>query len=383
MKRIFICSGELSGDKLGAGLIQAVKKIYPDVEFTGVAGPEMVAAGCKSVYSIDTLSVMGLLEVIPKLPKILFLRYRIIQRLLKNPPDIYIGIDAPDFNLPIEAKLKEKGIKTIHYVSPSVWAWRSGRVKHIKQAVDLLLCVFPFEKDFLAQQGIPVRYVGHRGADVLPHLYTQANARAQLQLDEQEKVITLLPGSRDAEIKRMMTPFLQTALRCWQKNKNIKFIVAATNKKTAIQIQSFIDKKPYPFSLTMTINNTYAAIKSADVVLATSGTVTLEAFLLDKPMVVAYKMNRLTWEIVRRAVKVKFCALPNLLAKKEIVPEFLQAQVTPQNLGRELMRWLDDPAAVATLHTQYQAILKELQCDADTKAAQAVVELLNAPQDKV
>lgn len=383
MKRIFICSGELSGDKLGAGLILALKKIYPDVEFTGVAGPEMVAAGCKSVYSIDALSVMGLLEVIPKLPQILFLRYRIIQRLLKNPPDIYIGIDAPDFNLPIEAKLKEKGIKTIHYVSPSVWAWRSGRVKHIKQAVDLLLSVFPFEKDFLSQHGIPVRYVGHRGADTLPHLYTQASAREQLQLNEQDKVITLLPGSRDAEIKRMMTPFLQAALWCWQKNKNIKFIVAATNKKTAAQIQSFIDKKPYPFSLIMSINNTYAAIKSADVVLATSGTVTLETFLLDKPMVVAYKMNRLTWEIVRRAVKVKFCALPNLLAKKEIVPEFLQAQVTPQNLGRELMRWLEDPAAVATLHAQYQAILKELQCDADTKAAQAVVELLNAPQDKV
>ncbi len=377
MKKVFICAGELSGDRLGAGLIQAVKKLYPDVQFTGIAGPDMIAAGCESLYPIETLSVMGLLEIIPKLPKILSLRHQIIKNLLKNPPDLYIGIDAPDFNLPIETRLKSHNIKTLHYVSPTVWAWRAGRVKQIKKAVDSLLCIFPFEKEFLAENGVPVHYIGHRSADTLPGLYTQEQAREILKLNSTDKIMTILPGSRSSEINKMTELFLKTALWCWKKNNKLKFIIAAANNSIAAQIELIISKTKLPFVITIITDKTYAAIKAADAVLATSGTVTLETFLLDKPMAVAYKMNFISWQIVRALVQVKFCALPNLLAKKQIIPEFLQNDATPEHLGQALMHWLENPQAVVALQEEYKTILQELRCKADNQAAQAVVDLLD------
>ncbi len=377
MKKIFICAGELSGDKLGAGLIKAMKDINPNVEFFGVAGPSMIAEGCKSLYPIETLSVMGILEVIPKLPKILKLRQQIIQQLLTDPPDVYIGIDSPDFNLPIEAKLKSHGIKTVHYVSPSVWAWRSGRVKQIKKSADVVLCLLPFEKDFLTQHGINAKFVGHRSADILPNLYTQQQARELLALNQDAKIMTILPGSRSGEIKRMTETFLQTALWCWQKNNNLQFMIAAANPTIANQIQNIINQSSYPFKFKIIIDKTYAAIKAANVVLATSGTVTLETFLLDKPMVVAYKMSLINWWLVNLLVKVKYCSLPNLLANKSIVPEFLQHDATPEKMGESLMHWLNHPEAITQLQAQYQLILNEIRCDADQQAAQSIIELEN------
>jgi lipid-A-disaccharide synthase len=373
MKKIFICAGELSGDKLGAGLIKAVKQMNPNVEFIGVAGPAMIAEGCKSLYPIETLSVMGILEIIPKLPKILKMRQQIIQQLLNDPPDVYIGIDSPDFNLPIEAKLKSHGIKTVHYVSPSVWAWRAGRVKQIKKSVDLLLCLLPFEKDFLTQYGINAKFVGHRSADILPNLYTEQQAREILALNQDAKIMTILPGSRSGEINRMTETFLQTALWCWQKNNALQFIIAAVNPAIANQIQNIINQKSYPFDFKIIIDKTYAAIKAANVVLATSGTVTLETFLLDKPMVVAYKMSVINWWLVNLLVKVKYCALPNLLAEKEIVPEFLQHDATPKKMGAALMHWLDHPEAIKQLHDEYQLILNQIKCDADSQAAKEII----------
>lgn len=377
MKKIFICAGELSGDRLGAGLIQELKNLNPEIEFYGVAGPHMQAAGCKSLYPIETLSVMGILEIIPKLPKILKLRKQIINELINNPPDIYIGIDSPDFNLPIEEKLKSHGIKTIHYVSPSVWAWRANRVKKIKKSADLVLCLLPFEKDFLIKHGIQAKFVGHRSADVLPKLYTQESARSELGLNQYHKIITILPGSRHSEIARMAETFFQTACLCVQKNKQLTFIVAAANKKIAQQIQEILNKNNYPIQFTIIIDKTYAAIKCADAVLATSGTVTLETFLLGKPMVVAYKMSTLNWGLVNLLVKVKYAALPNLLANKAIVPEFLQHDASPEKMSIALMNWLDNPQAISKLQDEYETIINQLRCNADQQAAQAVVELLN------
>ncbi len=375
-KKIFICAGELSGDKLGAGLIHAIKKLDPHIEFFGIPGPEMITAGCKNIYPIETLSVMGIFEVIPKLPQILSLRHQVIKNLLENPPDMYIGVDAPDFNLPIEAKLKSHGIKTIHYVSPSVWAWRPKRVVKIKQSVDLLLCLFPFEKDFLEQHGVPTKFVGHRSADILPDLYTKEGAREELKFNATDRIIAILPGSRSGEIQRMLTVFLQTARRCFEKNDQLKFVIAAVNEKIAKQIQQIIQQHPYPCEFKIIINQTYAAIKASDVVLATSGTITLETFLLNKPMVVAYKMNLFSWWLVKLLVKVKFCALPNLLAKKAIVPEFLQNAATPEHLATALMKWLENPQTITTLKQEYAMILQELRANADHQAAQAVLQIL-------
>lgn len=377
MKKIFICAGELSGDRLGAGLIQALKNLNPDIEFYGVAGPHMQEAGCKSLYPIETLSVMGILEILPKLPKILKLRSQIIKELINNSPDLYIGIDSPDFNLPIEEKLKSHGIKTIHYVSPSVWAWRANRVKKIKKSADLVLCLLPFEKDFLIKHGISAKFVGHRSADVLPDLYTQQQARTLLSLNQDAQIITILPGSRSGEINRMTEVFFQTACLCVQKNNSLTFIVAAANKKIAQQIQDILTKNNYPIQFNIITDKTYAAIKSADAVLATSGTVTLETFLLGKPMVVAYKMSTLNWGLVNLLVKVKYAALPNLLANKAIVPEFLQNDASPEKMSAALMNWLDNPQAVAQLQEEYDLILNQIRFHADEQAAQAVIELLN------
>ncbi|MGA2655323.1 MAG: lipid-A-disaccharide synthase [Gammaproteobacteria bacterium] len=376
MKKIFICAGELSGDKLGAGLIKAAKALDPNIEFYGVAGPAMIAAGCKNLYPIETLSVMGVLEIIPKLPKILKMRKQIIEQLIKDPPDMYIGIDSPDFNLPIEAKLKQHNIKTVHYVCPSVWAWREGRVKKIRKAADLVLCVLPFEKDFLAKHHIKAEFVGHRSADILPNLITQKEAREQLAIEQSAKVITILPGSRRGEIARMMQPFLQTAQWCYQKNNDLQFIIAAANQTIADQINQIINQHSYSFSCKIIINQTYAAIKAADAVLATSGTVTLETFLLDKPMVVAYKTSLFNWLLVNLLVKVKYAALPNLLADKEIIPEFLQNAATPENMGPALMKWLNDEAAGSALKKEYNLILNQLKCNADNQAAKSVLACL-------
>lgn len=376
MKKIFICAGELSGDKLGAGLIKALKQIDPTLEFYGVAGPAMIAEGCQNLYPMETLSVMGIVEVVPKLPKILSLRHQIIKNLLNNPPDLYMGIDAPDFNLPIEEKLKANGIKTVHYVSPSVWAWRQGRVKNIKTSADLVLCLLPFEKDFLSKHDINAAFVGHRSADSLPNLYTQTQAREMLALDQSAKIITILPGSRAGEISRMCETFLQTATLCYQKNNQLQFIIAAVNKSIAEKIESIIAQNQYPFQFKIIIDKTYAAIKAADAVLATSGTVTLETFLLDKPMVVAYKMSLITWWLVNLLVKVKYCSLPNLLADKKIVPEFLQADASPEKLSAALMNWVENPQALQQLKNEYTLILNQLKCNADTQAAKAVMSLI-------
>ncbi len=374
--KFFLCAGELSGDNLAAGLIRALKEKYPTAQFQGIAGPHMVAAGCEALYSLEAINVMGLLEVIPKIPQILYLRHQLYKHLLAHPPDVYIGIDAPDFNLPLEAKLKAHGIKTVHYVSPTVWAWRSDRVKSIKKSVDVLLSVLPFEQAFYAPFQVNVQYVGHRSADYLPDLYTQEHAREILQLKPQTPVLTLLPGSRSAEIHYLADTFLQTAQKCYEQEPDLICIVAAAKPAIAKKLRALIKEGHYPFPITVVENQTHVAIKAADVVLVTSGTATLEVMLLDQPMVVAYKMNPLTWELARRLIKVKFCALPNLLANKALVPEFVQDDVKVAALSAAVLDYLQNQAKVAQLRVEYQTMVSALQCGADEQAARVISELI-------
>lgn len=378
-KRIFLCAGEPSGDSLGAGLIQALKKIYPNAKFIGVGGPKMQAAGCELYFSMDAITAMGLVEILPKLWDILSRRRLVVQFCLKQRFDVFIGIDSPDFNLPIEMVLKKQGIKTVQYVSPTVWAWRSGRVHTVAGAADLLLSVFPFEKSCYAQTPLWVEYVGHRAADSLPTLFdSQMAARQALGLNftPEDKIVALLPGSRHSEIQRLGLLFLEAAQLCVKSDPHLKFIVAAANDRIAAQMAAYIKAKGIDFPCHVVVGKTHAAIKAADVVLVASGTATLETFLLDRPMVVAYRVNAITAWFARRLIKVKYVAQPNLLAQKLIVPEFLQEAATPENLSQAVLHWLTHPLEVKKLRDTYKTLLGDMQWSADERAAQAVAKLL-------
>ena len=372
---IGIVAGEASGDTLGAGLIKAIKQQHPKAYFEGIGGPRMIAEGFHSHVPMERLSVMGLIEVLGRLFELIGVRRRLARHFLNKRPDVFIGIDAPDFNLALERKLKKQGIKTVQYVSPQVWAWRQSRVKTIAESVDLILTLFPFEAEFYREHQVPVRFVGHHLADQIDFQTAKAPARIEFEVGENSPVLALLPGSRSGEVGRLADTFLGTAARCQQQLPGCEVLVAAANLRVAKLIESKLPAHPDLTGVKVVTERSREVMAAADVLLVASGTVTLEAALVKRPMVVAYKLAGLTYFIARRLVKVGNVALPNLLTKEKSVPEFLQAEAIPDNLAPALLPYFQ--AEQARQQTDvFMTIHQELRQNASVKAADAVLELI-------
>ena len=378
--RIGIVAGESSGDILGAGLIRAIRARAPEARFTGVAGPEMVAAGCEALYPAETLSVMGLAEVLRHLPRLLAVRRDLKRHFLADPPDVFIGIDSPDFNLGLELALRRAGIPTVHYVSPSVWAWRPGRIFKVGRAADLTLALLPFEPPFYAQHGFKAEFVGHPLADALATRPERAALRAQLQLPPGGRVVALLPGSRFTEVERLGALFLDTARWLHARQPVLRFVIPAATPALKQLLERLISVNGSGMPVTLVEGHSREVLGAADAVLLASGTATLEAMLLDCPMVVAYRLAPLSHAIIRglRLLKIPYVGLPNLLASRELVPEFLQSRATPEFMGEALLALLEDPMMRAAQLEGFRALAGVLRRRADERAADAVLTLVAA-----
>lgn len=371
---IGIVAGELSGDLLGGGLIRALRTVHPHANIEGIGGTHMIAAGFQTHCPLDTLSVMGFTEVLKHLRRIKQCKTRLLTHFLQTPPDLFIGIDAPDFNLDLEQTLKKAHIPTIHYVSPSVWAWRHYRLRKIRRACDRMLTLFPFEANYYHRQQIPATFVGHPLADTIPLQTDKHLARNQLALAPENIWIALLPGSRQMEIQQLTIPFLQTAQWLHQRHPHLKFIVSLATPAIAILFNHYLKKFTLP--ITLITGQAQTVMAAADVILLASGTATLEAMLLKRPMVVAYRLNPLTYWIATQLVDIPFFALPNLLAHRSLVPEYLQSEVTPERLGQAILYWLEHPNAVDTLNDQFLTLHHQLRQNANEQAMQAILSLI-------
>ena len=373
--RIGIVAGEASGDLLGAGLIQAIRAHKPDVVFEGIAGPRMIEQGCKALFPSEKLAVMGIVEVVGHYLQLRNIRSQLMRRFLDDPPDIFIGIDAPDFNIELESRLKASGIRTVHYVSPSVWAWRQYRLPKIRRAVDLMLTLFPFEEVYYLKHDIPVRFVGHPLADMIALESNKEEARARLGLPADETVVALLPGSRATELKQLAGLFIRTALWCHGQRSGLHFMAPFVNDKTRNIFKQAHSRLAPGLQITLVDGRSREVMAAADVVLLASGTATLEALLLKRPMVVAYRMTPLSYRIARALLKITSYSLPNLLAGKALVPEFIQDKATVENLGQAILGYLDEPSRVAELTGEFNRIHHTLRQQANESAAQAVLAL--------
>lgn len=370
--RIGILAGELSGDMLGAGLMAALHEQRDGIRFEGIGGELMAAQGLESRVSMDRLSVMGLVEPLMRLPELLKIRADLLQHFLADPPDVFIGIDSPDFCLSLEEKLRRAGITTVHYVSPSVWAWRQRRIRRIARAVDLMLTLLPFEAAFYEQHGIAVRFVGHPLADQIPEQTDVAAARQILDIAENAEVLALLPGSRQGEVARLAPPFLDTAALLQQQRPNLDVIIPAASPARREQLVHMLAERP-GLQARIIDGQARSVLAAADRVLIASGTATLEALLMKKPMVVCYRMAPLSHAIISRMLKVASFSLPNLLAGEKLVPELLQDEVQPAQLLDALLRQEDDQEYLVTRFTEIHARLRK---DANRQAANAVLELI-------
>lgn len=433
--RIGIVANEPSGDQLAASLIRALRELRPEASFIGVAGPRMLAAGCTTLVDQERLSVMGLVAVLRHLPEVLRLRRQLGDYFLAQPPDLFVGVDAPDFNLTLERRLRRAGIPTAHLVSPTVWAWRPGRVKGLRRAVDLVLSIFPFEEPFLRARGVPVCYIGHPLADDIPLETDRAAARRALGLAAAGPVIALLPGSRTSEVGLLARPFLETAAWCLARRPDLRFVVPLVSPRLRALFEKILAESGLGprFVLTPTISATAEegvrrgetpttagdgvsldraplasatadggpsrqgeavtatasalilvdgqgreAMTAADLVLSASGTATLEALLLQRPLVVGYRVDPLTYWLVKtlKLIKVPHVAMANLLAGEELAPEFLQDRCRAELMGPALLALLDDPERVAAIRATYARIHGELRRDASRQAARALLELV-------
>ncbi len=383
--RIGIVAGEASGDILGAGLISALRQYHPDIVVEGIGGPLMIAEGCNSFFAQDRLAVMGLIEPLKRLPELLRIRRFLREHFLANPPDVFIGIDSPDFNLTLEQSLHEAGVKTVHYVSPSVWAWRQGRLKKIARAADLVLTLFPFEEAFYRDHSkdyplLRAVCVGHPLADSIPMETDIAAARAQLSFTVFSQAVALLPGSRAGEVDRMGRLFLDVARWCARKHKNLCFVMPAANAAREKQLRDLLVAYP-DVHVRLVSGQSQLCMAASDAVLMASGTTTLEAMLLKKPMVVAYKMSAISHAIISRLLKVPYVSLPNLLANEKLVPELLQDKATVENLGNALLAILADSHQTAILKKRFADLHQDIRRNASESAAKAILQLLGqAPQ---
>ncbi|WP_122596324.1 lipid-A-disaccharide synthase [Pseudomonas viridiflava] len=369
--RIALVAGEAPGDILGSGLMRAIKARHPDAEFIGVGGPLMEAQGMQSYFPMERLSVMGLVEVLGRLRELLARRKLLVQTLIDEKPDVFIGIDAPDFTLNIELQLRRAGIKTVHYVSPSVWAWRQKRVLKIREGCDLMLTLLPFEARFYEEKGVPVRFVGHPLADTIPLESDRAAARGELGLAGDVPVVALMPGSRGGEVGRLGTLFFEAAERLLAQRPTLRFVLPCASPQRRTQIEELLKGRDLP--ITLLDGRSHTALAACNAVLIASGTATLEALLYKRPMVVAYRMAPVTFWILKRLVKSPYVSLPNLLAQRLLVPELLQDAATPEALAETLLPLIDEGQA----QTQgFDEIHRTLRRDASNQAADAVLSLL-------
>ena len=377
---IAIIAGEVSGDILGAGLIHALKARYPNAKFIGIGGERMIAEGFETLFDMEELSVMGLVEVLKHLPRLLKIRRSIIEQLSALKPDVFIGIDAPDFNLDVELKLKQQGIKTIHYVSPSVWAWRQKRVYKIAAATNLVLAFLPFEKAFYDRFNVPCRFIGHTMADAIPLKPNRDEACQLLNLDPAQRYVAMLVGSRGSEVEFLSEPFLQTAQLLHQRYPDVKFLVPLINQKRRQQFEQIKQRVAPELDMILLDGNARAAMITAEATLLASGTASLEAMLCKSPMVVGYRMKPFTYFLAKRLVKTKYVSLPNLLADEMLVPELIQEDCNPTKLAEKLSLYLsEDKSAVQNRHVllqRFAELHQRIQCNADQQAAQAVIDLL-------
>ncbi len=383
LTKVGIVVGEASGDLLGAGLVAELKKRYPNCRFEGIGGDRMLNQGVKSLVSIERLSVMGIVEPLKRLPDLLRVRKQLENHFSINPPDVVIGIDYPEFNLSLEKRLRKKGIPCVHYVSPSVWAWRQGRIKGIAKSIDLMLALFPFEQKIYSDYGIANECVGHPLADDISLNVDTEAARIQLTdiigASIVGPIVAILPGSRRSEVSQLCRCFFDAARLCTQKQKGLNYIVPAANEARLVEIQEIA--RDYPdLSLHIVKGYSHELMAAADVVLMASGTTTLEALLLKKPMVIAYRMAAFSYWLLSKLVKSKFIGLPNLLANKNLVPELIQKDVTPEAISREIVKFLESPESVASLTQEFDHIHRRLRKNASIAAADAIEHLVEQKQ---
>ena len=378
MLRVGIVSGEASGDLLGSELIESLNTIYPEIYFEGIGGPLMESAGCKILYPSEKLAVMGLLEVAGRYLELLSIRKKLIRHYISNPPDLFIGIDAPDFNLTLEEHLRSSGIKTVHYVGPTVWAWRSGRLAKIKKAVDLMLVLFPFELAVYRNYGINAKYVGHPIVDRFQSVTDKAVSKKKLGIDPSKKVIAIMPGSRDTEIRKILPLQLEIMKCIYNQNTDLIFISSVLKQETIDmileQFSAKIDSHGKP-DFQIFNGQTQDVLLAADAGILTSGTITLEAMLCQLPMIVMYKMNWFSYKIIKLLIKVKYVALPNLLSGKEVVPEFIQNDCVPEIMANKIMNLLNVDASHQQIN-EFNKITSQLRQGIDNKAAVAIQHLL-------
>lgn len=372
--RIAMIAGEHSGDILGASLIKALKTYYPDAEFIGIGGPRMRTEGFQASFDMEELAVMGIVEVLGRLPRLLKVRKQILSQLIAAKPDVFIGIDAPDFNLPVELKLKQAGIKTVHYVSPSVWAWRQKRIFNIEAATHMVLALLPFEKAFYDKFKVPCEFVGHTLADEMPLDVDKAALKSELGFAAEQPLLALMPGSRSNEIKLLAADFFETAKLQLAKQPNLQLVCNMVTEQKAALYQEIKDAIAPDLPVTLLIGQARKTLQAADAVLIASGTATLEAMLAKTPMVVAYKTNWLTYQIAKRMVKVDHFSLPNLLAKRALVPELLQDAVTPQALDAALSPLFGEVGAQT--QQAFTALHQQIRQDASAKAAAVIHKVL-------
>lgn len=376
--RIGLVAGELSGDQLGAGLISSLRNHFPNAVFEGIGGPKMVQQGFNSLFALERLSVMGFVEPLKRLPELLRMRRRLYEHFLEHRFDLVVGIDSPDFNLGLECKLRKRGILTAHYVSPSVWAWRQGRIKKIRRAVDHMLTLLPFESDFYRQHGVPVTCVGHPLADDIPLEPDVTVARESLGLGE-GKVLAVMPGSRGSEVAMMGPLFLEVMQHLHTQQPALQFVIPSANRERHSQLEVLLATRPM-LPVKLVEGDSHTVMAAADAVLLTSGTTALEAMLLKKPMVVAYKMGDFSYKLLSRLVKTPYIALPNLLAGQALVPELIQNDATVPALTKAVTAQLDDGKNREQLIRRFTVLHQSLRQNASATAAQALAELIHQRQ---
>ncbi len=378
-RKIALVAGEASGDLLGAHLIQALKKHLPDAEFVGVGGPKMESAGMHVLYPMEKLAVRGYVEVLRHYREIVGIRKKLKRLWLAEKPDIFIGIDAPDFNLSLEHSLKRGGVPTVHYVSPSIWAWRRERMRQIAQSVTHMLALFPFEKPLYDEAGVPASYVGHPLADMLPLEPDRGGARDLLKLRREGTIIALLPGSRQSEVQAMADLFVRTARRLLELQPDATFLVPMVSRETRYLFEETLYRlKAQDLPLTILFGHAHDALIACDAALVASGTATLEAALLKRPMVISYKMPDLSWRIIKHKKYLPYVGLPNILAGRFVVPELIQEDATADNLAQALFNLLQDKSVAAGLQQVFGQMQQDLRQNTAEKAASAVLRCLEA-----
>jgi len=374
--KVGIVAGEVSGDILGAGLIAALKKKVPNCTFEGIAGPLMIAQGATSQYSMERLALMGIAEFAGRLREVLAMRNELVKYFIANPPDVFIGIDAPEFTLGIEKRLRQVGIKTVHYVSPSVWAWRKYRIKKIARSTNLMLTLFPFEADFYNNYNIPVKFVGHPLADDIPLFSDKNQAVKELNLPQDKIVIAILPGSRTTELRYLGEDFVKAAQWCTKRHSNLHFVTPLINAQRRIEFENILARQTEKIPITLINGQSRTVMAAADVILIASGTAALEAMLIKRPMVAAYRISSFTYFLVKAFLNTKYYALPNLLADREVIPEFMQNDINPEVLGKALLEILEKPEKTTEITGLFTEIHQSLRKDASKSAADAILELI-------